>query len=64
MFIHLILLLDETDDVIEDEDEPWKRKKNSYYRQHFCPESDPTITKFTVSVKYNIYHYLILSLLL
>jgi len=40
---------DETDDVIEDEDEPWKRKKNSYYRQHFCPESDPTITKFTVS---------------
>lgn len=37
------------DDVIEDEDEPWKRKKNSYYREHFFPETDPTITKFTVS---------------
>jgi len=36
------------DDVIEDEDEPWKQKKNDYYRQHFFPETDPTITKFTV----------------
>jgi len=37
------------DDVIEDEDEPWKRKKNEYYRQHFFPETDPTITKFTIT---------------
>jgi len=48
------------DDVIEDEDEPWKQKKNDYYRQHFFPETDPTITKFTVRVSdpfHNLNYY-------
>lgn len=49
------------DDVIEDEDEPWKRKKNSYYREHFFPETDPTITKFTVSVTITFHYFCLLN---
>nr|CAH0101935.1 unnamed protein product [Daphnia galeata] len=42
-------LSDKKDDVIQDEDEPWKKRKNDYYCKHFYPEKDPIITKFTVS---------------
>lgn len=41
---------DDKDDIIQDEDEPWRKKKDEYYRRHFFPEKDPVITKFTVSV--------------
>ncbi|XP_046448670.1 uncharacterized protein LOC124197333 isoform X2 [Daphnia pulex] len=34
---------------IEDEDRPWKKRKDEYYSEHFYPEKDPVITKFTVS---------------
>ena len=37
--------------MIIDEDLPWKKRKDKYYRRHFCPEKDPIITKFAVSVR-------------
>ncbi|EFX76486.1 hypothetical protein DAPPUDRAFT_306143 [Daphnia pulex] len=37
------------EDSIEDEDKPWKKRKDEYYSEHFYPEKDPVITKFTVS---------------
>ncbi|XP_057378686.1 uncharacterized protein LOC130700717 [Daphnia carinata] len=40
---------DEKEAKIKDEDKPWKKKKNEYYNQHFYPDEDPVITKFTVS---------------
>lgn len=38
-----------TNGMIIDEDLPWKKRKDKYYRRHFCPEKDPIITKFAVS---------------
>uniref|UniRef100_A0A0N8C276 Uncharacterized protein n=1 Tax=Daphnia magna TaxID=35525 RepID=A0A0N8C276_9CRUS len=40
---------DEKEVQIKDEDKPWKKNKNKYYSQHFYPDEDPVITKFTVS---------------
>lgn len=52
---HYFCLVVEVDNIIEDEDQPWKKQKQQYYNKHFYPKEDPTITKFTISV--SIAHY-------
>lgn len=48
--LKILLALVEVD-VIHDEDEPWKKRKNDYYNKHFDPASDPKLSKLTISVK-------------
>ena len=47
-----IFFIDSKSEMIVDEDLPWKIRKGKYYRKHFCPERDPVITKFAVSVRF------------